>query len=184
MKRRAAGETRFQNKPLTIYPFDDSDLYKAVEGASFALSLQKNPPLEAKLDGYIAKFAAAQEPDGYLYTFRTMHPDSPAHDWVDQQRWLKDPILSHELYNLGHLYEAGVAHYQATGKRNLLVFCLRSAPFTTGFPAGCPSRATVSFIPTRWSTMGKRSITTVMPGAPRGSAAPAARRISCAPWRR
>ena len=127
MKRRAAGETNFQNKPLTIYPFDDSDLYKAVEGASFALSLQPNPPLEAKLDGYIAKFAAAQEPDGYLYTFRTMHPDSPAHDWVDQQRWLKDPILSHELYNLGHLYEAGVAHYQATGKRNLLDICLKSA---------------------------------------------------------
>lgn len=137
MKRRAAGETNFQNQPLTIYPFDDSDLYKAVEGASFALSLQQNPPLEVKLDGYIAKFAAAQEPDGYLYTFRTMHPDSPAHDWVDQRRWLKDPILSHELYNLGHLYEAGVAHYQATGKRNLLEICLKSADLVyTDFGAG------------------------------------------------
>jgi DUF1680 family protein len=127
MKRRAAGESTFQNKPLTIYPFDDSDVFKAVEGAAFALSLHRDPALEAKLDSYIAKFAAAQEPDGYLYTFRTMHPDSPAHDWIDQKRWLKDPILSHELYNLGHLYEAGVAYYQATGKRNLLDICTKSA---------------------------------------------------------
>jgi DUF1680 family protein len=127
LRRRAAGEKLFQNKPLTIYPFDDSDVFKAVEGAAFALSLRKDPALEARLDGYIAHMAAAQEPDGYLYTFRTMHPDSPAHDWVDRQRWLKDPILSHELYNLGHLYEAGVAHFQATGKTNLLDICLKSA---------------------------------------------------------
>src|SRR5205823_5713546 len=127
MKRRAAGETSFQNKPLTIYPFDDSDIYKVVEAASFALSLQKDPALEAKLDSYINKIAAAQEPDGYLYTFRTMHPDSPAHAWINQKRWLNDPVLSHELYNLGHLYEAGAAHYQATGKTNLLNVCLRSA---------------------------------------------------------
>ena len=127
MKRRAAGETNFQNKPLTIYPFDDSDIYKVVEAASFALNLQKDPALEAKLDGYINEIAAAQEPDGYLYTFRTMHPDSPAHEWINQQRWLNDPVLSHELYNLGHLYEAGAAHYQATGKTNLLNVCLKSA---------------------------------------------------------
>src|SRR5262245_32628650 len=127
MKRRAAGETNFQNKPVTIYPFDDSDVFKAMEGAAFALSLQKDPALEAKLDGYIATIAAAQEPDGYLYSFRTMHPDSPAHEWINQQRWLNDPMLSHELYNLGHLYEAGVAHYQATGKSNLLEICLKSA---------------------------------------------------------
>jgi uncharacterized protein len=127
MRRRAAGESGFQNKPPTIYPFDDSDVFKALEGASFALSLRKDPALEAKLDGYIAKIAAAQEPDGYIYTFRTMHPDSPAHEWIDPKRWLKDPILSHELYNIGHLYEAGVAHYQATGKSNLLDVCIKSA---------------------------------------------------------
>jgi DUF1680 family protein len=127
MRRRAAGETSFQNKPKTIYPFDDSDVFKAIEGASFALSLKKDPALEARLDGYIQKIAAAQEPDGYLYTFRTMHPDSPAHEWIDPKRWLKDPVLSHELYNLGHLYEAGMAHYQATGKTNLLDICLKSA---------------------------------------------------------
>lgn len=127
LRRRAAGETNFQNKPLTLYPFDDSDVYKAVEGAAYALSIQKDPALEAHLDKIIDKIAAAQEPDGYLYTFRTMHPDSPAHEWINQKRWLNDPILSHELYNLGHLYEAGVAYYQATGKRKLLDVCLKSA---------------------------------------------------------
>ncbi len=127
MKRRAAGETTFQNKPPTVYPFDDSDVYKVLEGASFCLAVEPNAELSAKADNFIQRIAAAQEPDGYLYTFRTMHPDSPAHDWVDQQRWLKDPILSHELYNLGHLYEAGFAHTQATGSKSLLDICLKSA---------------------------------------------------------
>lgn len=127
MRRRAAGETTFQNKPPTQYPFDDSDVFKAVEGAAFCLSVQPDPTVAAQLEGMIRRVAAAQEPDGYLYTWRTMHPDSPAHNWIHQQRWLKDPQLSHELYNLGHLYEAGVAHFQATGSRSLLDICLKSA---------------------------------------------------------
>ena len=127
MRRRRAGEAHFQNKPVTIYPFDDSDVYKVIEGAAFALSNKPDAELSARLDTIIARIAAAQEPDGYLYTFRTMHPDAPAHEWIDQQRWLKDPDLSHEIYNLGHLYEAGVAHFQATGKRTLLDICLGSA---------------------------------------------------------
>jgi DUF1680 family protein len=127
MRRRAAGEKTFQNTPATIYPFDDSDAYKVIEGASYALSIKPDPVLEKRLDAVIARIAAAQEPDGYLYTFRTMHPDSPAHDWINQKRWLNDPGLSHELYNLGHLYEAAVAHYQATGKRTLLDIALKSA---------------------------------------------------------
>ena len=127
MRRRAAGEKSFQNTPVTIFPFDDSDVYKVVEGASYTLSTKPDAALEKKLDDVIARVAAAQEPDGYLYTFRTMHPDSPAHKWVGQERWMKDPELSHELYDLGHLYEAGVAHFQATGKRSLLEICLKSA---------------------------------------------------------
>jgi DUF1680 family protein len=126
-RRRAAGEATFQNQPVTIYPFDDSDVYKVMEGIAYALHVKPDPALEARLDGWIARIAAAQEPDGYLYTFRTMHPDTPVHEWISPQRWLKDPDLSHELYNLGHLYEAGVAHYQATGKRTLLDVCLKSA---------------------------------------------------------
>ncbi|MCX6955553.1 MAG: glycoside hydrolase family 127 protein [Verrucomicrobia bacterium] len=127
MRRRAAGETTFQHRPPTEFPFDDSDVYKAIEGAAYALSMKRDAALERQLDGIIARIAAAQEPDGYLYTFRTMHPDSPGHKWIGQQRWAKDPELSHELYNLGHMYEAGVAHFQATGQRNLLEVCLRSA---------------------------------------------------------
>lgn len=126
-RRRAAGEKDFQIKPPTIYPFDDTDAYKAIEGAAYVLSMQRDAALEARLDGWIARIAAAQEPDGYLYTFRTMHPDSPGHDWVGQQRWEKDPKLSHELYDCGHLYEAGVAYFQATGKRTLLDVCLKNA---------------------------------------------------------
>ncbi len=126
-RRRAAGEIDFQNTPVTIYPFDDSDVFKVIEGAAYALSMQRDPALEQHLDAWIRRIAAAQEPDGYLYTFRTMHPDSPVQEWIDPQRWLKDFDLSHELYNLGHLYEAGVAHFQATGKRALLDICLKSA---------------------------------------------------------
>jgi DUF1680 family protein len=127
MRRRAAGETNFQIKPPTQYPFDDTDVYKAIEGAAFCLSVKPDPAVQAKLEEIIKRIAAAQEPDGYLYTFRTMHPDSPGHDWIDQQRWLKDPQLSHELYNLGHLYEAGYAYFKATGSRSLLEVCLKSA---------------------------------------------------------
>ncbi len=127
MRRRAAGEKALQVKPPTIYPFDDTDAYKAIEGAAYVLSMRPDPALEATLDGWIARIAAAQEPDGYLYTFRTMHPDAPGHEWIGTKRWEKDPNLSHELYNCGHLYEAGVAHFQATGKRTLLDVCLKNA---------------------------------------------------------
>jgi hypothetical protein len=126
-RRRAAGETNFQHRPPTQYPFDDSDVFKALEGAAYCLSVQTNPALAAQLETIIARIAAAQEPDGYLYTWRTMHPDSPAHAWIGRERWVKDPQVSHELYNLGHLYEAGYAHVQATGSRSLLDLCLKSA---------------------------------------------------------
>lgn len=127
LRRRAAGEVHFQNTPLTIFTFDDTDAYKSIEAASYSLSVHPDATLEKTLDAWIARIAAAQEPDGYLYTFRTMHPDSPAHKWVGVKRWETDPELSHELYCAGHLYEAGVAHFQATGKRTLLDVCLKNA---------------------------------------------------------
>ena len=127
MRRRAAGEKDFQHKPPTQYPFDDSDVFKVLEAAAYALQLKPDKALEQRVENIIGRIAAAQEPDGYLYTWRTMHPDNPAHPWIDEERWKKDPGLSHELYNLGHLYEAGVAHEQATGSRALLDVCLRSA---------------------------------------------------------
>jgi hypothetical protein len=127
MKRRAAGEKTFQNKPPTVYPFDDSDVYKVLEGAAFCLSVKPDAELQKQIEGIIARIAAAQEPDGYLYTWRTMHPDSPAHDWIGKERWVADTGLSHEFYNIGHMYEAGTAYAQATKSKTLLDICLKSA---------------------------------------------------------
>ena len=114
----------------TIYPFDDSDVYKIIEGASYSLQTFPDPGLETFLDTLIYKIGKAQEPDGYLYTNRTiaeMHGGKGLHPWANKKRWLNDSISSHELYNLGHLYEAAVAHYQATGKRSLLNIAIKSA---------------------------------------------------------
>jgi DUF1680 family protein len=127
--RRAArvlrGEPLENTKPPG-YPFDDSDLYKVIEGASYALSVTPDAALEAKVDALIATIAAAQERDGYLYTTRTINPAAP-HPWAGTTRWELERDDSHELYNLGHLFEAAAAHHQATGKRTLLDVALRAA---------------------------------------------------------
>ena len=116
----------FSNHKPPGYPFDDTDVYKVIEGASYTLSVTPDPQLDAYLDSLIAKIAAAQEPDGYLYTARTIDPLHP-HAWSGPRRWMLESVDSHELYDLGHLYEAAVAHYQATGKRTLLDIALRTA---------------------------------------------------------
>ncbi len=118
------------NRKPPGYPFDDTDLYKVIEGASYTLSVHPDPRLEAYVDSLIAKIGAAQEPDGYLYTARTIDPQHP-HPWAGKERWELEKVDSHELYDLGHLYEAAVAHYQATGKRTLLDIALRSADLLT-----------------------------------------------------
>jgi DUF1680 family protein len=108
-----------------IYPFDDSDVFKTIEGASYSLMLQSDPALDAYLDSVIALIAAAQQPDGYLYSARTNKAEEQR-SWFGDKRWERLE-RSHELYNVGHLYEAAAAHYLATGKRNLLDIALRSA---------------------------------------------------------
>jgi DUF1680 family protein len=108
------------------YPFDDSDVYKIIEGASYSLTVHPDSGLEKQVDDIIATIAAAQEPDGYLYTARTIDPQHPPVDWVGKERW-SNLYMSHELYNAGHLYEAAVAYYQATGKKNLLDVALKNA---------------------------------------------------------
>jgi uncharacterized protein len=113
-------------KFCTVYPFDDTDIYKTIEGASFSLSLIPDKKLELYIDTLIQKVGAAQEPDGYLYTARTIDPLA-AHKWAGKERWEKERELSHELYNSGHLYEAAAAHYMATGKKNLLNIALKNA---------------------------------------------------------
>src|SRR5258708_3264815 len=86
---RAAKQLRgepFENKKAPPYPFDDTDVYKVLEGAAYTLSVHPDPALEAQLDTTIAIIAARQEPDGYLYTARTMKPQPP-HPWAGPERW-------------------------------------------------------------------------------------------------
>jgi DUF1680 family protein len=113
-------------KFCTIYPFDDTDIYKTIEGASFSMALYPDKRMDDYIDSLIVKIRNAQEPDGYLYTARTINPNE-THAWAGKQRWEKERELSHELYNSGHLYEAAAAHYQATGKRTLLDMALKNA---------------------------------------------------------
>lgn len=121
---RAAG--KMPADTFTEFTFDDTDIYKIIEGASYGLQVKNDPALDRYLDTLITYIAAAQEPDGYLYTFRTMKAAKP-HPWVGAKRWEKEEDLSHELYNSGHLFEAAVAHYQATGKKSLLNIAIKNA---------------------------------------------------------
>jgi hypothetical protein len=113
-------------KFLTTFPFDDTDIYKTIEGASFSMTVHPDKALDNYVDSLITLVAKAQEPDGYLYTARTIDPAHP-HDWSGKNRWEQESVLSHELYNSGHLFEAAAAHYLATGKRNFLNIALKNA---------------------------------------------------------
>ncbi len=108
------------------YSFDDTDVYKTIEGASYLLQTYPDAKLEHYIDSVLVIVAGAQEPDGYLYTARTMNPKHP-HEWAGTKRWEKVEELSHEFYNLGHMLEAAVAHYRATGKRNFLDIAIKYA---------------------------------------------------------
>lgn len=106
--------------------FDDTDVYKTIEGASYLLQTYPDKKLEKYIDSVLVIVSKAQEPDGYLYTSRTMNPKHP-HEWAGSKRWEKVEELSHEFYNLGHMVEGAIAHYQATGKRNFLDIAIRYA---------------------------------------------------------
>ena len=108
------------------YSFDDTDVYKTIEGASYLLQTYPDKKLKAYIDSVLAIVASAQEADGYLYTARTMNPKHP-HEWSGPKRWVKEEDLSHELYNLGHMVEGAIAHYQATGERTFLDIAIRYA---------------------------------------------------------
>lgn len=116
----------FSGKFQTTYPFDDTDIYKIIEGASFSMSVHPDKNLDHYVDSLIEIVSKAQEPDGYLYTARTINPENPQ-SWTGKERWVNESILSHELYNSGHLFEAASAHYLATGKRNFLNIALKNA---------------------------------------------------------
>jgi DUF1680 family protein len=100
--------------------YNDSDVYKVIEGIAYTLSTERDPKLEARTDAIIAQIAAAQQPDGYLNTYYTLVKP--------QERW-KNIQHGHEMYCAGHLIEAAVAYYQATGKRKLLDVARRFANY-------------------------------------------------------
>jgi hypothetical protein len=97
--------------------FDDSDVYKALEGIAYSLINNPNPELERKADEWIDKIAAAQQEDGYINTYYTL--TGLENRWTNMDK--------HEMYCAGHMIEAAVAYYQATGKRKLLDVSIRMA---------------------------------------------------------
>lgn len=115
------GETRGQ------MPFDDTDVYKIIEGASYSLISAPDQKLEAYLDTLISIIKTGQEEDGYLTTWRTINGQKPPAPWVKPGGRWEFLSHSHELYNSGHMFEAAVAHYKATGKRNFLDIALKNA---------------------------------------------------------
>lgn len=120
---------KMEGKVKGVMPFDDTDVYKIVEGASYSLISAPNPQLETLLDSIINVISIGQEKDGYLTTWRTINPAQPPATWVkvnEGKRW-ESLEMSHELYNAGHLYEAAAAHYEATGKKNFLNIALKNA---------------------------------------------------------
>jgi DUF1680 family protein len=120
--RKAAGlmPGAFQGKR-----YNDSDVYKVMEGAAYALMIHPDPELERRLDELITIIGRAQEPDGYLFTTRTIDPKRPA-PGAGPERW-SNLRVSHELYVVGHMYEAAVAHALATGKRTFLDIATKNA---------------------------------------------------------
>ncbi len=99
-------------------PWTDSDVYKAIEAASYSLSTTPDPELDARLDEIIEKIAKAQQPDGYINSYFQV---------VEPENKFVDLALKHELYTAGHLFEAAVAHYEATNKRTLLDVAVKMA---------------------------------------------------------
>ncbi|MBN1316338.1 MAG: glycoside hydrolase family 127 protein [Anaerolineales bacterium] len=98
--------------------FADSDAFKWLDAASRVYALHSDPRLAALMDGFIALLGRAQRPDGYLYTYNQINfPDS---HWTNLQ-------IEHELYCHGHLIEAGVSHYEKTGRTDVLEIARRAA---------------------------------------------------------
>ena len=100
--------------------FSDSDIYKWIEAASYSLTTHPDAQLDLLIDGLIGLITKAQQPDGYLHIYYTVC--EPGKRWTN----LRD---RHELYCAGHLFEAAVAHFQATGKRILLDVAGRYADY-------------------------------------------------------
>ena len=109
-------------KPFEGALFVASDLFKVMEGAAYLLTLEKDAALEAEMDEIIDIIASAQAPNGYLYEHHILpeHLRNQGNYWGTGHKPYSKVMYSHELYNMGHMYEGAVAYYQATGKRKWL----------------------------------------------------------------
>ncbi len=120
-------EGKFQGR----FGFNDSDLYKIMEGAAYSLMLEDNPAMDAYLDSLIYYISEAQEEDGYLYTSWSLqaneYNDFACCTYHEDGQWIGTPHSSHEFYNVGHMYEAAVAHFLATGKKSFLNVAIKNA---------------------------------------------------------
>ena len=134
---RIANFTNAANRTAGTFggvPFDDSDVYKVVEGSAYVLVVHPDPELESFVGWFIGEVAKAQEPDGYLYTARTLGFERM--NWgrkgashvgmMGPTRW-SNVRSSHELYNVGHMYEAAVAWHWATGRDDFLKIAEKNA---------------------------------------------------------
>jgi DUF1680 family protein len=125
---------RFLSGDTTDLPFPhrfvSSDLYKVMEGAAYLLSIEEDPELERRLDEIIDVIAAAQQDDGYLYVAHITGVSKDHDHWGGGGMGDKPysfVLHSHELYNVGHMYEAAIAYYLATGKQKWLDVAEKSA---------------------------------------------------------
>lgn len=108
--------------------FDDSDVFKVIEGASFTYHVNKDEHLRLYMDTLICYIGAAQQSDGYLYTPVTLRANDYSEAYCTYKKDRYDNLWeSHEFYNMGHMYEAATAHYLATGQRNFLDIAIKSA---------------------------------------------------------
>lgn len=118
---------KMEGKVKGEMPFDDTDVYKIIEGASYSMTTIPDKKLDAYVDSVIDIIKIGQEADGYLTTWKTIDPTvSPAAWCPPGERW-EGLAWSHELYNAGHMYEAAVAHYRATGKTSFLDIATKNA---------------------------------------------------------
>ena len=123
--RRCGAFLRGEESELPItHRFISSDLYKVMESAAYLLNLESDPALEARMDSLIELIGKAQKDDGYLYVAHTCNVPNVEEMGPAPYTWV---VHSHELYNVGHMYEGAVAYFEATGKRTWLDIAEKSA---------------------------------------------------------
>ena len=127
---RRVGEyllTGKQQKMLPLMHYVASDLFKVMEGAAYLLTLEKDPELEKKMDEIIDIIGEAQCADGYLYETHSVPPSMFPRTYSTGTDRYSFVDHSHELYDMGHMYEAAIAYYKATGKRKWLDIAEKNA---------------------------------------------------------